>query len=75
MAEGVDKIGWDRTAELWALLANLWSGSESPHYRPRMIHPYHPDRIPAAGSDESRIRLTTDNVAVFAEAFVKQYSK
>ena len=76
MAEGVDRAAWNRTAQLWALLANAWKGKDSPTYTPRMIHPYYPDRLPAAGDRaDGRLELTPDNLDLFAQAFVRANAK
>lgn len=73
MAEGVDRSAWDRTATLWALLANAWSGSESPTYTPKQIHPYYPDAMP--GSRSEGCRLTVDNLDALCQAVVERYAK
>jgi hypothetical protein len=76
MAEGVDRAGWNRTATLWALLANtLGRAKDGPTFTPQMIHPYFPDTIPGTGQGGSQIHLTVDNLDAWAQAMVKQYAK
>lgn len=77
MAEGVDRAAWNRTAQLWALLANAWKGKDAPAYTPQMIHPYYPDKLPTAGdrAEAGRLEITPDNLDLFAQAFVRAHAK
>lgn len=75
MAEGVERRAWDRAAILWAAQVNTFRGKGAPTYTPAMIHPYYPDKIPAATDSEPRIQLTTDNLNTWAEAYVKAHAK
>ncbi len=73
MAEGVARTAWDRTATLWALMANTWGRKDGPVYTPQMIHPYYPDTLPGAQSNS--ISLTADNLDTWAQAVVANHAK
>lgn len=72
MAEGVDRAAWDRTATLWALIANALAGKDAPTYTPKQIHPYYPDELPASSSGGCRV--TVDNLDALCQAAVN-YAK
>jgi hypothetical protein len=73
MAEGADRAAWNRTAELWAVIANTFR-AKGQAVSAKAIHPYY-DAPAADHTGSGRLALTADNLDAFAQAFVRNHAK